>query len=53
MSDPRVHKMSHLQNFRLLDPPRHILPGDQVILECIYDTSKTNKTIYVSLGLPY
>merc|ERR1712000_466219 len=36
----------NFQQERILKEPRLVLPGDHILLNCNYDTTKTNKTIF-------
>jgi hypothetical protein len=41
------HYDFNLQTFRLMKPFYTILPGDQITVECVYDTRDRNQTTFV------
>jgi hypothetical protein len=38
------------QDYKVLEKPVVVLQGDEIVLECVYDTSKKNKTMFSGLG---
>jgi len=39
----------NFQSFRYLDPMVKIISGDQLTVECSYDSMHKNKTVFVSI----